>query len=165
MASHLSLAEHRAQRDKIVKGLLSQVNALTKSLHHLADPDRERIVALIAAAQMLTVYERSENRPDTKLARQFEGAVTALSPNIAERLGVGLFSRACLGESVGYATAMARCLSDSRKNQEQCERESAPQAGAEIACVMKALDGLIKSIRPIIPGPIPGPQPKPFGVP
>jgi hypothetical protein len=158
-----SLAEHRMQRDKVVETLLSQVDGLTRLLHDLSGTQRGAVVALVGAAQAMTAYERSENNPSPHLIKRFASAMMGLSPNIAATVGAGGFPRACLTESIAYASSMARCLGDkkTKKTQAQCEIESAPEGAAEIFCMIKALEALIKSIRPIIPGPIPGPGPGP----
>jgi hypothetical protein len=162
MALQTSVSEHRTQRDHLAKNLLSEVGRLSELLRHLDERDRDCIVALVAATQLFTVYERSDNRPDVQLTKQFESAIATLAPVAARRIAVSSLTGACLTESLGYAKAMAGCLKDKNKTQDQCERDSAPQAAAEIICVMKALDEMIKHIREIVPGPVPGPQPMPI---
>ena len=161
MALQTSVSEHRKQRDDLAKNLLGEVSRLSESLRHLDQRDRDCIVALVAATQLFTAYERSDNRPDVQLGKQFESAIATLAPIAARRIAVSSLTRACLTEGIGYAGAMAGCLKDKNKTHDQCEQESATEAAAEITCVMKALDELIKHIREIVPGPVPGPQPMP----
>lgn len=67
----------------------------------------------------------------------------------------------CMDESISYASGMARCLNEG-KSEDQCDRENAESASAEVACWMREMENyrnwiveLLRLPLPSPPGPIP----------
>lgn len=152
-----AVKESRANRDQAVRELLKEVAPLTKALSGLDQNQRAAIVGLVAATKAVSSYQRSHNHPSQELIRRFDGLVEGLAPPAAKALGISGLGRGCLDESIAYAGSMSRCLKEG-KTADECERQSAPEAAGEIACMMKQLEALMKQLRVIGRGPFPGPR-------
>lgn len=149
-------------RDAALRALVSGTQDVIKQLQRLPDKDKQAVVAVLALAQFMGVYASSRARPDPTLVPEFYQSISALSPRIAARFDVRHIASACRDESIAYASAMASCLKDRNKTEDQCEVESASEAAGEVLCMLKqieSLKGVFGSIfRSKFP---PGPQPRP----
>lgn len=148
------------RRDVAIESLVSGGRELIQRLEGLAREEKDIVVALMAVSHFVGVYARSRARPNPKIVTDFYHNVGALSPEISRRLDLRSIVLACLDQSIAYATAMAKCLEDESKTEDECERENWPEAAAEIACVMKELEELKRAISEGIrvrfpPGPPP----------
>lgn len=162
MKSKASVRQTFEDRDAAVRSLLSVTADMVKRLHSLRDDDKQAVVAVVALSQFVAAYARSRARPDETIVSGFYEAIGALSPDISGRLDFRRIAFACRDESIAYASAMAKCLKDGNKTEDQCEVESASQAASEVLCMMRQLEAL-KGIFGRIFGTKfpPGPQPRP----
>ena len=152
--------EQRFDRDMLATRLLDEVQRLLEPLRTLDDHHRVSVVALIAAAQLMTIYERTANRAHSPIGERFDRLVASVHVE-GSRLTAGL-RKACLPESVAYAAALGFSRRDG-KREDQCQRDAASQAAAEMQCVMMQLEAMLGALnrlcRPARPRESASPQP------
>jgi hypothetical protein len=136
--------ETRFDRDMLAMRLLDEVQRLMEPLRDLDEHQRLAIVAVVAAAQLMTVYERTVSAPIAPIGERFDGFVGTLHTE-GGRLMAGL-RKACLPESIAYATALALCHRE-RRRAEECERLTAAPAAVEMDCIMTQLEAMIGAMQ------------------
>jgi hypothetical protein len=136
--------ETRFDRDMLATRLLDEVERFMEPLRGLDEHQRLSIVAVVAAAQLMTVYERTSGRPFAPIGERFDQMVTALHSE-GGRLNAGL-RKACLPESMAYATALALCLRERGRPYDR-ERQNAAQAAAEMQCIMMQLEAMLGAMQ------------------
>jgi hypothetical protein len=90
-----AVQELRFDRDMLATRFLDEVERLIAPLRGLDEHQRTSIVALAAAAQLITVYERSQTRPSAPVCDRFDRLVAAIHED-GSRLSAGL-RKACVG--------------------------------------------------------------------
>lgn len=148
-------AEYTAFSDAVPES----VARLAAPLARLDEEQKASVAGLLLAARIATLGEASATPVGRALSERFWTEMSKLlppTPSSAETV-----HRSCLEESIAYASAMARCRSQDRSDDE-CERRAAPEAAAEMQCKleqMKKLGGVIGGLpgSPTPPGPFPWP--------
>jgi hypothetical protein len=95
MTSPDAVQELRFDRDMLATRFLDEVERLIAPLRGLDDHQRTCVVALAAAAQLMTVYDRSQTRPSAAVGDRFDRLVNAVHEE-GGRLSAGL-RKACPG--------------------------------------------------------------------
>ena len=90
-----AVQELRFDRDMLATRFLDEVERLIAPLRGLDEHQRTSIVALAAAAQLITVYERSQTRPSAPVCDRFDRLVSMIHED-GSRLSAGL-RKACTG--------------------------------------------------------------------
>ena len=93
----LDVRELRFDRDMLATRFLDEVERLSAPLRGLADHQRVAVVAMIAAAQLMTVYDRSKTRPSTPVGARFDSLVDDIHEG-GSMLTNGL-RKACSGDT------------------------------------------------------------------
>src|SRR5688572_17613435 len=129
-------------RDAALQSLLSAVPGMVKQLKTLNADQKQAVLGIAALSHYAGVYAGSPLRPNATLLSNFYRDVGGISAASAARFRLGNIASACRAESIAYAASMARCLADGNKSERECEVQSAPEAAAEIACMLKQMESL-----------------------
>ena len=128
-------------RDLFARVLLSEIDAVVAPLLRLDERARASIIALVGAAQLITVYERSLHHSAGSIGNDFDAILYGLHPDGAALLA-GLRTTG-LAESVAYGWTLALCRSEGDDDGSTAARAAA----AEVACAMSHLDALLEVLR------------------
>jgi hypothetical protein len=124
--------------DTLADQLAQSVAYLGQPLQSLSEQQQASIAALLILTRV-TAQAEAVRPADAKGALE---AVWGRMADVCPPVRSVSFSRGgCLDQSIAYAGAMARCLKEG-KSESECEKLSAPEGAAEIACVMRQLEGL-----------------------
>lgn len=142
MNDHAVLQETLANRDLFARVLISEIDAVVAPLLRLDERARASIIALVGAAQLITVDERSRRHPAGTIGNDFDAILYGLHPDGAALLA-GLRTTG-LAESVAYGWTLALCRSE---RDDEGASTAARAAAAEVACAMSHLDALLEVLR------------------
>lgn len=147
-----------AQYDTLAGQLAQSVAYLGQPLQSLNEQQQASVAALLILTR---VTAQAQALRPARATGPLEAVWNRL-PDVCPPVRTASFSRGgCLDASIAYASAMASCLKDG-KPESECERVAAPEGAAEIACMMRQLEGLRGLIgglpgRRWPPGPFPWP--------
>jgi hypothetical protein len=148
MSDTTLLQETHASRELFTDVLLAEMDAVAMPLLRLDEGTRAAIVALVAAAQLVTAHERSVNGPTGRLGRHFDALLDTLHPEAAHLIG-GLRTSGA-AESNSYTWMLALSAIDPCA---ETEAKATRAAAAEMECALSSLDTLMDALRRLnLPG-------------
>lgn len=155
----VDVAMGRNKYDSLTTNLAKSIAFIGKPLKNLNEEQAASLAALLVVTRQAALMEGYP----TKTTDKFSGLFWTEIQNICPPLKKFEIDRGgCIDEHIAYASAMASCLAEEGKTEEDCERENWPEGAAVTDCIMHEMEkmkGLIGKIGGRVWPPKPFPWP------